>query len=563
MPLLSALLCGWAAVLPAVAAPGSTGASFLRFTPSPRATGMGESQVSVTQDAYSAYWNPAGLAAVEAPELAAMYNVSFEDVNTQYLAAAYPLQYGSTLGLGISRLAVAPFQGYDSLGVKTSAVDASGFSAGLSYGKVISKDEISRPVFSAGAGLKYIGSRLGGASASTFALDFGGIYHIRPDNYWLSKIPGQEFRLAAAVRDLGPGLKYDSGSTPLPTALSVGGSWYSHPGGNSELIVSLDNVLQAGDGYYVALGTEFTAFQLLSFRAGFRTGQQAGSGIRAGVGFHLSFIDLDYSMSPFGDLGSMHKFGLSMRFGEGKAAQPLAGPTSRAETASMTAPKDQIEKLQLYANDLLDLARKDIDERRYMEALAEMRRAFNLEPGLRDGAWGGRETRLQAVISGLRIVETEGKEKLFSAPGDQAATAARAVSEYIEGRELLALLLAHAARGADMRGPAVFEELLNVISSLSNLPVRRNEVLPLAAMIQKKLDLSEAAFKQGDFQDAARQCEEVLLLDPAQVLVWKRLGSAYYALGDIEQAKRAYHKVLELDPQDPSVTKFMEVQGWK
>ncbi len=524
---------------------------------------MGESHTAITQNAYSTYWNPAGLAALETPELGAMYNSSFEDVSTQYLAAAYPLEFGSTLGLAVSRLSISPFQGYDSLGVRTQAVDASGMSVSAAYGRALLKDEISRPVLSAGGALKYINSRLDDASASSFALDLGGIYHIRPDSYWLNKIPAQEFRIGLAVRNLGPALKYDSGETPLPTAVALGGSWHSHPGGTSELIVSLDNVMQSGDGYYAALGAEFTAFQLIAFRAGYRTGQEIGSGVRAGVGFKMSFIDFDYSMSPFGELGSMHKFSLLMRFGTRKASQPLAGATSRVAKAKLIAPKERIQKLDLFAKDFLELARKDIGERRFTSALANINRAFNLEPELRNGEWGGRQKRLQELVTGLRIVETEGREKLFAAKTDQAAVASRAVAEYAEGNGLKAFLLAHAARGSNMRGPVVFEDLLNLLSTLTAVPVRRSEILPLEAMIQKKLELSEGAFKRRDFQAAARECSEILLLDPELLLVWKRLGSAYYALGDTEEAKRAYRKVLELDPQDASVLKFMKLQGWE
>ncbi len=164
-------------VCPAAASGGNGGASFLRFSPSPRGSGMGEAQVSAAQGPYSVYWNPAGLALLETPAMSAMHNSSFEDVSTQFIAGAYPLRYGSTLGFSISRLAVAPFQGYDSIGIKTSEVDASGIAVGAAYGRALLKDEISRPVLAAGAGLKYVGARLDDASANSAAMDLGAIYY--------------------------------------------------------------------------------------------------------------------------------------------------------------------------------------------------------------------------------------------------------------------------------------------------------------------------------------------------------------------------------------------------
>jgi hypothetical protein len=120
--------------LPASAGePGSSSAVLLRFAPGPRGVGMGEACTAVTADAYSTWRNPAGLAVVEVPELAATHNASFQDVAHQYLAAAYPLRYGSTLGLNTTRLSVAPFQGYDAAGLKTTEVESSGMVLGAAW----------------------------------------------------------------------------------------------------------------------------------------------------------------------------------------------------------------------------------------------------------------------------------------------------------------------------------------------------------------------------------------------------------------------------------------------
>lgn len=542
---------------------GLTGASFLKFTPSPRATGMGESHISVSGDAYSSYWNPAGLAAVETPELAATYNSSFEDVNTQYVAAAWPLEYGSTLGLAITRLTVAPFQGYDAGGVKTRSIDSSDMAVGLSYGRALYKDEISRPVFSAGGAVKYISERLDNVPATAFAVDAGAIYYIRPSNYWMSNLPGQEFRVALAVRNIGSGLKFDKGSSPLPASVSLGGSWHSHPGGSGSLILSLDNVLEAGDGYHAALGAEYTAFQLLSLRAGYRTAQDIGSGIRAGVGFHLSFADLDYSMSPFGDLGSMHKFGLSMKFGAAKAAQPLSGETSRAAKAKLIAPKQKIEQLDLYAKDFLALAQKDLGATRYVSAMDNMKKAFNLEPELRAGEWGAKEKRLGAIVAGLKLREISAREKRFSPGPEQANVGAEAVLAYANGQDLKALLLSQAAYGANIRGDAVFEELVYLVSDLVKIHVRRDEILPKAVLVKEKLKKAARGFYIQQFDMAAKECEEVVLLDETNHMAWTRLGSAYYMMSDKERAKKAYLKALEINPDDLITLEFVRKQGWK
>ena len=538
---------------------GSASASFLKFSPGPRGTGMGEAYTSVTEDAYSVYWNPAGLGSVEGGEVAATYNVSFEDVSHQYVAAAYPLRYGSTLGFSLSRLSVAPFQGYDAQGLKTGSVSSSDLAAGVSYGRVILKDEIDRPVLNLGAGLKVISEKLDSASANTGALDLGAVYYIRPNNYWMGKMQAQEFRVAAAVRNIGPGLKFDKRSSPLPLTATLGGSWHSHPGGKSSLILSLDQTFSKDEDYYAAFGAEYLAFQIISFRAGYRTGQDMGSGLRVGVGFMLSFVDIDYSMSPFGELGAMHKLGISMRLGTGT----LKGGTPRVAVGKLMASKENIKKLQDFANDYLVLARKDLENRRYVSASDNISKAFNLEPKLKDGEWGKRDSRLSAVIDGLRLRDIPARGEILSKTTEQSGTAVEAITAYLEGRDLKALLLSHAALGTNLRGDAMFEELLSLVSDLVKIHVRRDEILPRTALIKEKFRKAANNFYIQQFDAAAKECEEVAVLDEGNPAAWQRLGSAYFMMGDKEKARKAYLKALELDPKDLVTRRFVEAQGWK
>lgn len=543
--------------------PGTTAASFLNFTPSPRASAMGESYTSVTEDAYAAYWNPAGLASVEQREFVATYDASFSDVAHQYVSVAYPLSYGSTLDLSITRLTVAPFQGYDAAGFKTKNIQSSDMAIAASYGRTLMKDEIERPVLNLGATLKSVSETLDSVSAATFAMDLGAIYYLRPAKYWMRKVPAQEVRFAFTVRNLGPGLKFDKLSSPLPLSVTLGSSWLSHPKGDSSLILSMDNTFSNYDKYTINLGAEYEAFQLLSFRAGYRTGQAIGSGVRFGFGFKFSFVDLDYSMSPFGDLGAMHKFGMTMKFGATTARSPLAGKTQRVENARLITTKDKIEKLQVFANDFIELAKKDLDKRRYVSAEANLNKAFNLEPGLKTGEWGEKAGRLSEIIKDLQLKDTPGLEEVFAKNNEQADAGHETVMAYVNGNDRKAFLLAHAAWGSNISGDAVFEKLLNVMSQLTHDNIRRDEILPKTALVKEKLRKAASAFYIREFTVAVRECEEAVLLDDTNTMAWTRLGSAYFMMGDKEKTKKAYVKALRLNPGDNVVRQFMESQGWK
>jgi len=524
---------------------------------------MSDAFSSVADDAYASYYNPAGLVNLDIPQFGATYTSSFEEIRYQYITFAYPRKIGEVYAISYSGLSSGDIQGYDAAGTKTRIVNASDMSLGFSYSRTVTKDEIERPVLGFGATLKYVRENLNSVSASAFAFDFGLIYSLRPTEYWLKKIPGQEFRFSAVLKSVGQGLEFDKENTPLPTSFILGASWHLHPRGANKLILSVDNVFSVDDKHKVAVGAEYFLFQLMGFRLGYETNKYIGSNVRFGVGFRLSFLDIDYSMTPFGDLGNMHKIGLLFKFGQPRTTQPLEGEVARVVHAKLVAPKERIEKLEMFASDFIKLARKNLGNRKYVLADENLRKAFNLEPSLRKGIWGKREKRLRNIIAGLRLEHSPKKEKILAEKNEQANLADEVIISYINGKELKSFLLAHAAFGTNVRGDAVFEEILHVIGNLTKMKVRQDEILPKGALVNKKLKKSAAAFYGKKFAEAARHCEEAILLDESNELAWTRLGSSYFALGDFNKAKKAYLKVLEINPGNKYVKKLMKLQGWK
>ncbi len=557
--LATQILCvaGFFCVSASAGVPGTAGAAFLKFTPSPRATAMGESYSAVTEDAYAAYWNPAGLASVERIKLSATYNASFEDVTHQYVSLAYPLKIGSTLDLNITRMSVGAFKGYGQDGVYTSMLEASDMAIGIAYGRTLMKDEIERPVLNVGINLKTISETLGDASSSAFAADLGVLWYLRPASYWIKKVRAQEFRLALSIKNLGTGLKFDKESSPLPLSVTVGSAWVASPDASSTLILTMDQTVAADDKYSINLGAEYEAFQLLALRAGYRTGQSIGSGVRFGIGFKLSVVDLDYSMSPFGELGTMQKLGMSVAFGN------ASGKGQRVATGGLISTKESIEKLQVFANDFIELAKKNLEKREYLLADANFNKAFNLQPVLKAGEWGNKDDRLAAIIKELRLKDTPGLEGVFGKDNEQANVGSESILAYVNGADLKAFLLAHAAWGANISGEPVFERLLNVLSQLTQDRVRRDEILPKIALVKEKLRKAASAFYIQQFNVAVKECEEAVLIDNTNAVVWTRLGSAYFMMGDKGKARSAYVRALELSPGDKVIKQFMDAQGWK
>ncbi len=256
--------------------PGSSGALFLNYSPSARASGMANAFSSVTNDVFSTYYNPAGLSEIDLIQFGGSYTKSFEDIIHQYVTFAYPYKIGEVFGISFQSLSNGDIQGFDAGGKPTGNINTSNKAIGFSYSRALTKDEIERPVLEAGASLKFISQNLADVSANTFALDIGGIYSLKPEKYWLKEIPAQEFRFSFLLKNFGPGLKFDKENTPLPFSLTLGASWISHPWGKHKLILSWDNVITNDDGFKMLFGAEYYLFQLMSARVGFESSKDTG-----------------------------------------------------------------------------------------------------------------------------------------------------------------------------------------------------------------------------------------------------------------------------------------------
>jgi len=97
---------------------------------------------------------------------------------------------------------------------------------------------------------------------------------------------------------------------------------------------------------------------------------------------------------------------------------------------------------------------------------------------------------------------------------------------------------------------------------LTHSEIKKDEILPRAAMAEEKMRKADVSFQRQDMEKAARECEQVLLIDENNELAWTRLGSTYYALGDLARSKKAFLRALEINPENPSVRDFMLLQGW-
>ena len=318
---------------------GSTSATFLKLGAGARALGMGGAFTSVC-DPYAAYWNPAGLACLgEEKTLGLFHNEYFQGLGQEYLLYTAPASGGGLFGLPLPAAGtwgfsfnyfyvpkdlerrsglyesdpVAPISPVEGkFGASDAAVSAA-YGGGLGRG------------YSGGLALKVIRQSIDDYSGATLAADLGAAR----DFNWR----GRKLRAGLALLNLGPGIKLDKERFGLPLSLRAGLSGRL-PGVGT--LLSLDAEKPVDDYLTIAGGVEHPLTSRLCVRAGYRArhyGNELGawSGFSAGAGVAFDKLDFDYALTPFGDLGTAHRFSLSLRFGgrpllpRRPAEQPLPG----------------------------------------------------------------------------------------------------------------------------------------------------------------------------------------------------------------------------------------------
>jgi tetratricopeptide (TPR) repeat protein len=86
---------------------------------------------------------------------------------------------------------------------------------------------------------------------------------------------------------------------------------------------------------------------------------------------------------------------------------------------------------------------------------------------------------------------------------------------------------------------------------------KKEEAAPGMSLVEHKLFIALNSIYEGRYDLAIFACNEVLDLEPENVLALKRKGSAYFALNQKDRAREIWQEALKLSPNDSEIKKFL------
>ena len=296
----------------------SSAAQFLGLGFGARALGMGETFAAVADDASAVYYNPAGLAHRSsvggAPsgrkdgELLLAHSWHIQSTGLTQLAYAR-----ERFGLSVSYFSAGSMEGRDDFGNLASDFTAEDYAVSGGYA-------VNYGRLSAGAALKAVRQRIKSDAASAACADAGLLYGLE----------GLPVTLGLSVSNLGTKVKFKSESFPLPLVYRAG--FAVRTGRSFPAVASFETDFPNDAPVVFRTGFEYTGFEYIALRAGYKTSPPAQTnailgkgfggvsgiselyGFFMGMGFNLRAIRLDYALLPYGELGNSHRFSLGMRF---------------------------------------------------------------------------------------------------------------------------------------------------------------------------------------------------------------------------------------------------------
>ncbi|MBI4422390.1 MAG: hypothetical protein HY554_01605 [Elusimicrobia bacterium] len=515
---------------------GPLAAAFASFedTPAgPRAMALGSAYAAQADDVSGVFSNPAALVGLPQWQLYTTYEKMYTGLSD-----------GTSIGRNIIAIG-APFR------FGTMALGMDSFSAGslyseramlLGYGRPIGRS-VWMGVTLRNLSVKY-GSddfaslnKLQGQSKTGMGLDLGFKYFTKKLTWALSILNGNE-----------PDMGIKSASK-VDRKIEIG---MAAP---SPVVDFLASLVKVGNDTRFNIGLErWTQKRRLALRGGVNFGSRDWRNLGMGLGYAAKAVTFDYGLSlPFSGLASKmgtHQLGLTFKWGRSGAKRAARPGEEEEETGDVVRArtKGPSEEERERARESLARARADILKGRYQAGLEAIQGADLELMSDEEMADLSRLMKKTAVVASIfpRLEGTDPKTRIVKT----------AVGAFMNGNGKTAI---NAAIYAGQKWPQdpgiqrlrelVFKEFASEAFEVKPL----QEVKLTDQFAQEALELIYG----GKYVAAIAKCNEVLELEPDNILALTRIGSAYWAMGLEEPARNAWQRALKLDPGNQQLLNFI------
>lgn len=306
---LALCAAAWGQPVEAQDGAGSAGAVILQMVAGGRAAGLSGAYAAATGDADVAFYNPAGLASVNAAA-AFSYEQRVEDIGLASGSGAFTF---GRFTFGVSAL----FLDYGD--IDEYVPDPSfGGQTGMPTGNTVSASEVAARVTAATPLLD--GRLTVGASAGLVSVDLAGVGRSTP----LFDV-GAQYALpfgtvGASLRNIGSKLSgEDLADAPLPSQLRVGTAIELASASGLGALVAADLVAELAEGTTgVVAGIEAGLLPSASGRIGAvgrvgfngAAGEDALGTLQLGAGLSLGAFAVDYAYQNYDFFGALHRVGI-------------------------------------------------------------------------------------------------------------------------------------------------------------------------------------------------------------------------------------------------------------
>lgn len=306
---------------------GDSVLQFLKISPAPEASALGNAYVSVPGNANSLYYNPSltsffylkpktflytpdtySLYAKHQVPLLRAVNISlsyakyYQSLNYGSLFSTFLLRKVGTIGIGIISLFYDDITrtGIDEYGnytISDNKINVGDYCLIINYAYKINKR------IGVGINLKGIMEKLDDSTGSSFGADVGALYK------------RHRWGIGIAIQNIGLPVKFDKEKFNLPLDFDIGGHYILKE--RKFLIDPRDKILITGSvkkgietEFIIGVGIEYSWREIIFARTGYQIFGN-DQGIKAGAGIKYKNMRLDYGISFHRNLSIVHRIGFS------------------------------------------------------------------------------------------------------------------------------------------------------------------------------------------------------------------------------------------------------------